>query len=145
MGDNVNVEQPRGENEQPRAENVDYIRLLRDLFAPVATNFPSCIVLPPTNASHFDLKPHVIQLLPSFHGLDHENPYSHVKKFKDICATFKFQNFSEESIQLRLFPFSLHDRAKAWLDSNMLRSITSWKNLLNKFYNKFFAMSKVNE
>jgi hypothetical protein len=69
MGDNVNVEQPRGENEQPRAENVDYIRLLRDLFAPVATNFPSCIVLPPTNASHFDLKPHVIQLLPSFHGL----------------------------------------------------------------------------
>jgi len=24
-------------------------------------------------------------------------------------------------------------------------SITSWENLLNKFYNKFFPMSKVNE
>jgi hypothetical protein len=69
-------------------------------------------VLPPTNATHFDLKPHVIQLLPAFHGLDLKNPYSHVKKFKDICATFKFQNFSEESVHLRLFPFSLHD--KAW-------------------------------
>jgi len=45
--------------------------------------------------------------------LDLKNPYSHVKKFKDICATFKFQNFSEESVHLRLFPFSLHDRAKA--------------------------------
>jgi hypothetical protein len=77
--------------------------------------------------------------------LDNENPYSHVKKFKDICATSKFQNFSEESVHLRLFPFSLHDRAKAWLDSNMPRSITSWENLLNKFYNKFFPMSKVNE
>jgi len=113
------------------------------LFAPVAINSTSCI--PPTNATHFNLKPHVIQLLPSFHGLDHENLYSHVKKFKDICATFKFHNFFEESIHLRLFPFSLHDRAKAWLDSNMLGSITTWENLLNKFYNKFFPMSKVNE
>jgi len=33
----------------------------------------------------------------------------------------------------------------AWLDSNISRSITSWENLLNKFYNKFFLMSKVNE
>jgi hypothetical protein len=68
-----------------------------------------------TNATHFDLKPHVIQLLPAFHGLDLENPYSHVKKFKYICATFKFQKISEESVHLRLFPFSLHDRAKAWM------------------------------
>jgi len=139
MGDNVHA----GENERHRGENVDHTRSLRDLFSPVATNTPSCIELPPTNAIHFDLKPHVIQLLPSFHGFDLENPYSHVKKFKDICATFKFQNFSEESVHLRLFPFSLHDRAKAWLDSNMY--ITSWENLLNKFYIKFFPMSKVNE
>lgn len=58
MGDNVNMEQPRKENEQPRAENMDYTISLRDLFAPVATNSALCIVLPPTNATHFDLKPH---------------------------------------------------------------------------------------
>jgi hypothetical protein len=148
-----NVEQPRFENEDARAENVEQVRArhvdfttsLRDLFAPVATSSHSCIVLPPTNATHFNLKPHVIQLLPSFHGLDHENPYGHVKKFKDICATFKFHNFSNESVYLRLFPFSLHDRARAWLDSNTPGSITSWESLLSKFYNKFFPMSKVNE
>jgi hypothetical protein len=56
MGDNGNA----GENEQPRVENVDYTRSLKDLFAPIATNSPSCIVLPPTNATNFDLKPHVI-------------------------------------------------------------------------------------
>jgi hypothetical protein len=39
---NVNVE-------QPRAENVDYTRSLRDLFALIATNSTSCIVLPPTS------------------------------------------------------------------------------------------------
>jgi len=94
-------------------KNVDHNRSLRDLFAPITINSSSCIVLPPTNATHFDLKPHVIQLLPSFHDLELENPYSHVKKFKDIYATFNFQNFSEESVHLKLFHFSLHDRAKA--------------------------------
>jgi hypothetical protein len=146
MGDNVarntnqpeNVEQPRGENEQARAWNMDYTRSLRDLFTPIATNSHSCIVLPPTNATHFDLKLHVIQLLPSFHGLDLENPCSHVKKFKDICATFKFQNISEESVHLRPFPFSLHDRARVWLDSKTPVSITFWESLLSKFYNKCF-------
>ena len=86
----VENEEARVENEQPRVENLDFTISLKDLFALVVTNSPSCIVLPPANATHFDLKPHVIQLLPSFHGLELENPYSHVKKFKDICATFKF-------------------------------------------------------
>ena len=140
MGDNLrnanqleNIEQPKFENqvvrakndEQVRAWNVDFTASLWDLFAPVAASSHSCIVLPSTNATHFDLKPHVIQLLPSFHCLDYENPYGHVKKFKDMCATFKFQNFLEESVHLRLFPFSLHDRARAWLDSNTHGSITS--------------------
>ena len=148
-----NLEPPRFEDkdvraengEQVRAWNVDFTTSLRDLFAPVATNSHSCIVLPPTNVTHFDLKLHVIQFLPSFHGLNNENPYDHVNKFKDMCTTFKFQNFSEKSVHLRLFPFSLHDRAKAWLDSNKPGSITSWESLLNKFYSKFFPMSKVNE
>jgi hypothetical protein len=118
---------------------------LWELFAPVATSSHSCIVLPSTNATHFDLKPYVIQLLPSFYGLDHENPYAHVKKFINICATTKFQNFSKESVHLRLYPFSLHDRAMGWLDSNAPGSITSWESLLSKFYNKFYPMSRVNE
>jgi hypothetical protein len=124
---------------------VEFTTSLRELFTPVVTSSHSCIMLPLTNATHLDLKPHVIQLLPSFHGLDHESPYGHTKKFKDICATFKFQNFSEESVHLRLLPFSLQGRARAWLDSNMHGSISSWESLLTEFYSKFFSMSAVNE
>jgi hypothetical protein len=134
-----------GNGEQRRAYEVDFTTSLRELFAPTAVSSHSCIVLPPTNATHYDLKPHVIQMLPSFYGLDPENPYTHVRKFKNICATTKFQNFFEESIHLRLFPFSLHDRATEWLDSNAPGSITSWEELLKQFYNKFFLMSRVNE
>jgi hypothetical protein len=155
MGDNqknAHVEEHKeyqdaraGNREQRRAYDVDFTTSLRELFTLVATSSHSCIVLPPTNATHYDLKPHVIQMLPSFYGLDHENPYSHVKKFKNICATTKFQNFSEEAVHLILFLFSFHDRAMEWLDSNALGSITSWEELLKQFYNKFFPMSRVNE
>jgi hypothetical protein len=135
----------RAGNREQRAYHVDFTTSLWELFTPVATSFHSCIVLPPTNATHYDLKPHVIQLLPSFYGLDHENPYAHVKKFKNICATTNLQNFFKESIHLRLFPFSLHDKATEWLDSNAPIYITSWESLLSKFYNKFFPMSRVNK
>jgi hypothetical protein len=62
-----------------------------------------------------------------------------------VVITFKFQNFLEESVHLRLFPFSLHGKAKAWLHSNLPESITSWEILLTKFYNKFFPISMINE
>jgi hypothetical protein len=82
-----------GNGEQRRAYDVDFTTSLRELFAPVATSSHSSIVLPLTNATHYDLKPHVIQMLPSFYGLDHENPYSHVKKFKKSVPPPNFKIF----------------------------------------------------
>ncbi|XP_058216628.1 uncharacterized protein LOC131327478 [Rhododendron vialii] len=124
------------------AEVAEDTKPLKELFSPVTTNPPSCIVLPTTNATHFELKPHIIQLLPQFHGIEREDPYMHVKDFLEICATFRFQNFSEESVKLRLFPFSLKDKAKAWLNSLPSGSITSWDILVKKFLSKFFSMSR---
>ena len=65
-------------------------RSLREYFLPVTPSHPSCIVLPPTRATHFELKPSVIQLIPSFHRLNREDPYMHVKDFLNICTTFRF-------------------------------------------------------
>ncbi|KAL5550681.1 hypothetical protein UlMin_000857 [Ulmus minor] len=92
-------------------------KTLLEYFSPISANSPSCIVLPETNATHFELKPSIIQLLPSFYGLEREDPYMHVKEFLEICSTFRFQIFSDESVRLRLFPFSLKDKAKAWLNT----------------------------
>jgi hypothetical protein len=60
------------ENLEERLENAEASRTLMELFAPIATDTPSCKVLPTTNTTHFDLKPHVIQVLHSFHGLENE-------------------------------------------------------------------------
>ena len=43
-----------------------------------------------------------------------------------------------------MFPFSLKDKAKAWLNSLAPSSITSWDQLNYKFLSKFFPMSKTN-
>ncbi|KAL6542016.1 hypothetical protein OROGR_011502 [Orobanche gracilis] len=131
------MDEPGNPNNQVARE-----KTLIEYFSPVTDNSPSCIVLPTTNATHFELKPSIIQLLPSFYGLEREDPYMHVKEFLDICSTFRFQNFSEESVKLRLFPFSLKDKAKFWLNSLQAKTITSWDQLVNKFLAKFFPMSK---
>ena len=44
------------------------VRTLRDHMNPTRTSAPSYIVFPP-DASHFNFKPDIIQLLPFFHGL----------------------------------------------------------------------------
>ena len=68
----------------------DDSKTFRELFSPITTNPPSCIVLPVTSATHFELKSQIIHFLPTFHGLDREDPYMYVKDFLEICATCKF-------------------------------------------------------
>ena len=114
-------------------ETGDDSKTHRELFSPITTNLPSCIVLSAITVVHFELKPQIIHLLPTFHGLYRENPYMHVKDFLEICATCKFQNFIDDFVCLCLYPFSLKDKAKAWLNSLSPGSITSWELLVTKF------------
>ena len=66
---------------------------LHRLLLILSPDTPSCIVLAATSAITFDLKPHVIQVLLSFRGLENGDPYSHVKTFLDICANSSFKTF----------------------------------------------------
>ena len=93
-------------------EQVVHNKTLMEYFSPAIANTPSCIVLPQTTATHFELKSAILQLLPSFYGMEREDPYMHIKEFLEICSTFRFQNFNDESIRLRMFSFSLKDKAK---------------------------------
>jgi hypothetical protein len=63
----------------------NHVRTLRDHMNPTRTSVPSCIVSP-LDASHFNFKPIIIQLLPSFHGLDLENSYLYLREF-EVCYT----------------------------------------------------------
>jgi hypothetical protein len=101
------------DNQSLHNENNENIRVrtLRDHMNPTRTSAPSCIVFPP-DASHFNFKSGIIQLLPCFHGLDLENPYLHLREFEEVCNTYNDSNYSMNTIRLKLFPFSLKDKAK---------------------------------
>ena len=97
------------------------VRILKDHMNPTRTSAHSCIVFP-HDATHFNFKLDIIQLLPSFHGLDVENPYLHLRKFEKVCNTYNDSNCNMNIIRLKLFPFSLKDKAKTWLQNLRLGS-----------------------
>ena len=120
----------------------DVRRALKDYSSPTVDVAPSCIVRPAITANYFELKPSFIQMVPSFHGMSTEDPNLHIHNFLEICDTLKINGVNDEAIRLRLFPFSLKDKAKAWLISLPSNSITTWTDLANRFLQKFFPPAK---
>ena len=49
---------------------------------------------------------------------------------------------TEDTIRLRLFPYSLTDKARGWQQYLQLGSITSWQDMVEKFLAKFFPLAK---
>ena len=41
-----------------------------------------------------------------------KNPYAHIKEFEDVCNTFREGGASIDLMRLKLFPFTLKDKAK---------------------------------
>ncbi|CAL1406907.1 unnamed protein product [Linum trigynum] len=60
----------------------------------------------------------------------------------ELCDTIKINGASVNAIRLRLFPFSLDNRAREWLDGQPRNSITTWDGLAEKFIAKYFPPSK---
>ena len=77
-----------------------------------------------------------------FGGLATENPNQHLKTFIQLADTLKCNGASPEAIRLRLFPFSLRDKARDWLDSLPPNSITTWEDLRRVFLARYFLPSK---
>ncbi|XP_059463451.1 uncharacterized protein LOC132192202 [Corylus avellana] len=116
-------------------------RPLRDHFFPTYT-FSSCIQLPEVTVDHYEIEPSTIQSLPSFLGLDDENPYKLLDEFLKICSTIEIQGFTEDDLRLRLFPFTLKDKAKRWFYCLSPNTITSWDQMQQTFLKRYFPKSK---
>ncbi|CAN6487250.1 unnamed protein product [Victoria cruziana] len=84
-------------------------------------------------------------MLSSFHGLAIEDPYRHLDEFLDVCTTVKILHVDDGALRLRLFPFSLKDRATDWLKSLPPSvSIAMWEDLQREFLKKYFPIGKTN-
>ncbi|KAK5772496.1 hypothetical protein PVK06_048785 [Gossypium arboreum] len=90
-------------------------RTMYDYAKPSLTGTESSIVRPTVAANTFELKPNTIQMIQQFvqfDGLQDEDPNVHLTNFLEFCDTFKINGVSDDAIRLRLFSFSLRNKAK---------------------------------
>ena len=92
-------------------DNPNAFRSMRDQMHPLRMSAPSCIV-PPTE--QLVIRPHIVPLFLTFHGMESENPYVHIKEFEEVCNTFQEGGDSIDLMRLKLFPFTLKDKAKEY-------------------------------
>ena len=115
-------------------------RSMRDHIPP-RVSAPSCIIPP---AEDVAVKPYLVPLLPTFHGIENENPYTHIREFEEVCTTFKEGVPDMDLLKLKAFPLTLKDKAKFWLNSLRPRTIRNWAELQAEFLKKFFSAHKTN-
>ena len=114
---------------------------MRDPIHPPRVSAPSCIVPPPKDII---IKPYIVPLLPTFHGMESENPYSHIREFEGVCNTFKEDISNVDLMRLKFFPLTLKDKAKIWLNSLRSRTIRNWADMQAEFLKKFFSTHRTN-
>ena len=76
-------------------------------------------------AKSFELKLSVLNYLISFYGRENEDSYNHLNDFYIVCKSFKYENSSDEDVELRLFLFSLKVRVCSWFNILSANSIIS--------------------
>ena len=114
---------------------------MRDHIHPPRVSAPSCIIPPTEDVS---VRPYLVSLLPTFHGIENENPYTHIREFKEVCTTFKEDATDMELLKLKTFPLTLKDKANIWLNSLRPRTTRNWTEMQAKFLKKFFSTHKTN-
>ena len=129
------------QSQQGAPVNPTTYRSMRDHIHPPRVSAPSCIIPP---ADDVVVRPYLVPLLPTFHGMENENPYTHIREFEEVCTTFKEGVPDMDFLKLKAFPSTLKDKAKIWLNSLRPRTIRSWAELQAEFLKKFFSTTKTN-
>jgi len=111
---------------------------------PGGQGITSSIAYPNMESNNFELNQVLISLVQQsqFGGSPLEDPNLHLSIYLEVCDTLKLNEVSTNAIQLRLFPFSLRDKERAWLYSLPPGCITTWDELTKTFLAKFFPPTK---
>ena len=121
-------------NEQSR-------RTLGSYANPTTTSYGSSICIPSIGVSSFELNPQLIIMVQQncqYFGLPQEEPIEFLAQFLQIADTVRDKEVDQDVYRLFLFPFTVKDQAKRWLNNQPKTSIKTWKQLSEKFMNHYF-------
>ncbi|KAG7615211.1 Retrotransposon gag domain [Arabidopsis thaliana x Arabidopsis arenosa] len=99
---------------------------------------------PAIQKNKFEIRSCLISMIQEnkFHGLPMEDPLDHLDEFDRLCNLTKINGVSENGFKLRLFPFSLGDKAHIWEKNLPHDSITTWDDCKKAFLSKFFSNAR---
>src|SRR4051812_36781640 len=119
-------------------------RKLKDYHTSTTEGYGPSIVRPHVGPNNFELKPGIVTMIQNhvqFFGLPNEDPNQHIANFLEYCDIFKMNGVNNDVVRLRLFSFSLRDKAKAWVQSQPVGAFTTWEELSKAFIYKYFPPS----
>ncbi|XP_008232773.1 PREDICTED: uncharacterized protein LOC103331871 [Prunus mume] len=128
-------------SDQKEEEEMAANEFMGDLDIPTIPASPSSILLP-TAARNYELKSSHLNMLPSFYGLPNEDPLTHIKDIFNAVSSFPLTGVTEDQLRMRVFPYTLKDKAKYWLNSLKPSSLTTWGAIQKKFLEKYFSTQK---
>ena len=111
----------------PMAQQAE-TKTITNYFQPIVPTAQPGIVQTSLDVNNLELKLGLIQMARdcAFKGSLADDPHRHVGFFLEICSTVKIHGVTSDAIRLRLFPFSMQDKANEWLESLMPGIITTW-------------------
>ena len=115
-GDALGGNGPRADNIRPQRQPQQPQRQARAIGAydqPHIHGHRLGIRAPAVENNNFEIKSGLLNLIENnkFHGLAVEDPLDHLDTFDSYCSLSKINGVSEDAFKLRLFPFSLGDKA----------------------------------
>nr|GEV22273.1 hypothetical protein [Tanacetum cinerariifolium] len=138
------VENSNFEEHLPPIATMTDNRTMAEMLRAPTEGCVEAIVVPLILAEQFELKHSLINMMTSeqFFGLEKDNTHDHIRWFNKITSTIKYRDVPNSVIKLILFPFSLAGAARRWLENEPPRSFTTWDDLVSKFINEFFPLSR---
>src|SRR4051812_35358335 len=67
----------------------------------------------------------------------------HLNNFLELYYMQKYKEVEGDVVKLKLFPFSLRDRAKIWFQSLPRNNIDSWDKCKDDFIGKYYPPAKI--
>ena len=108
-------------------------------------NFLSTLIAPLNDVESCEINAALLNLVmkDQFADLPSEDAATHLNNFVNLCDMQKKKDTDNNIVKLKLFPFSLRDRAKVWFSSLPKNSIDSWNKCKDAFISRYFPPAKI--
>jgi len=135
--------QPASESTVPApTAPIAMAKTLRDYSTPAVANVSTVPAVNMGNGS-FEICTGIISMVQAsqFCGLPSKDANAHLQNFLELCNTIIIKDVAQNSMRLRLFPFSLTRKAKQWFYQNK-EAVDTWEKCFATFLAKFFPKSR---